>query len=390
MSQNSNNPDPIRVLQVLTIMNRGGAETMIMNYYRAIDRTKVQFDFLLHRPEEGVFEKEILALGGKIYKMPAISPKNYVSYIKKLNQFFKEHPEYKIVHAHLNALSSIVLKIAKRNGVAIRMAHSHTSLCHLNINPFSKDRHSLGFIFKFMVQNLIKGAVSKNATMYLACGEKAGMWLFGKKNLDKTKIINNAIQSNTFSYQPEKAIASKKDLNVEKEQLVIGHVGNFVPEKNHLFLIKVFHEIKKEIKDSKLILVGGGDKSIVEAKVNELNLKNDVLFLGVRSDVPNVLMAMDVFVFPSTNEGLPVTLIEAQASGLKITASNGVSKELDITGLVDFLSLKESPKYWARHIIASKDYKRVDTKRQITTGNYDISNNAKMLQEFYYNETNEL
>uniref|UniRef100_UPI004048D9F7 glycosyltransferase family 1 protein n=1 Tax=Mariniflexile sp. TaxID=1979402 RepID=UPI004048D9F7 len=377
---------PIRVLQVLTIMNRGGAETMIMNYYRNIDRNKVQFDFLLHRPQEGVFEKEIIALGGRIYKIPSISPKNYFSYTKKLDSFFKQHPEYKIIHSHLNALSSIVLKIAKNNGVSIRIAHSHTSLCHLNLNPFSKSRHSLNFIFKYFVQNLVKSSVPKNATIYFACGEKAGVWLFGEKMMDKIKIINNAIPSPIFSYQSEKATATRKELNINNEHLVIGHVGNFVPEKNHLFLILVFHEIKKIVEHSKLILVGGGNVSMVEAKAKELNLEKDVLFLGVRSDVPSILMAMDVFVFPSTNEGLPVTLIEAQASGLRITASNEISKELNITGLVDFISLNESPGHWAKNIIASANYDRKNTVKKIIDANYDIVNNAQMLQNFYLNE----
>ncbi|MFH6769247.1 glycosyltransferase [Gaetbulibacter aquiaggeris] len=377
---------PIRVLQVLTIMNRGGAETMIMNYYRNMDRAKVQFDFLLHRMEHGVFDEEIERLGGRIHRLSNISFKNLSDYKKSLNIFFKENPEYKIVHSHLNALSVFVLRAAKNNSVPVRIAHSHTSLYNLNINPFSKKRHSLSFILKFVAQNYFKIKVPNYANYYYACGEKAGVWLYGKKNKSKIKIINNAIDAAQYSYDPKISTSIKEKLDLS-HKFVIGHVGNFVPEKNHAFIIKVFNEIQKIDKSAVLILVGGGDRANYEKMVKVLKLENNVMFLGVRPDVNNLLQAMDVFLFPSTNEGLPVTLIEAQASGLKIFASDEVSNELNITGLVDFVALKNPASFWANLILNSKSYHRKNTIESIINGDYDINKNASLLQEFYLKNT---
>ncbi len=377
---------PIRVLQVLTIMNRGGAETMVMNYYRNIDRSKVQFDFLLHRQERGVFDDEIENLGGKIYRLQNISFKNLSKYKKSLDAFFKDHKEYKIVHSHLNALSVFVLQSAKRNNVTTRVAHSHTSLYNLNLNPFSKDRNSVGFAFKFFAQNILKRSITKYANHYFSCGDKAGNWLYGKKNADSVRIINNAIDSNQFISDPVRSLVLKKELNLG-EKLVVGHVGNFVPEKNHKFILETFKTLKEIKKQSVLILIGGGfGKTIFEDMARELQIENDVIFLGVRSDVPDLLQAMDVFLFPSINEGLPVTLIEAQAAGLRVVASNEISKELNITGLVDFLSLNQSHKFWAEKLLELSSEKKENTEEKIIEGNYDIKNNALELQEFYYKQ----
>ncbi|WP_108868370.1 glycosyltransferase family 1 protein [Aquimarina aquimarini] len=378
---------PIRILQVLTIMNRGGAETMVMNYYRNIDRNKVQFDFLLHRQERGVFDDEIESLGGKIHRLQNISFRNLSGYRKALDHFFQHHPEYQIVHSHLNALSTFVLKSAKKQGVKTRIAHSHTSLYNLNLNPFSKNRHSLNFAFRFFAQNMLKKQVPKYANYYYSCGDKAGQWLFGKKNTQKIKIINNAIDSSKFVYDREQSERIKKELQIE-DTFVIGHVGNFVPEKNHSFLLEIFKEIQREKKDSVLILVGAGERAQYEQMTSTLGIEKEVHFLGARNDVPDLLQAIDVFLFPSTNEGLPVTLIEAQAAGLKIIASDEISKELDITGMIDFVSLSQSPKYWAELLLKSVNYNRTNTMNKIIEGNYDIKNNATMLQEFYCNQVN--
>jgi glycosyltransferase involved in cell wall biosynthesis len=372
---------PIRILQVLTIMGHGGSESMIMNYYRNIDRNKVQFDFLVHRTKKGVFEDEIESLGGKIYRMPPISPKNYFKYKEKLNAFFKEHKEYKIVHSHLNALSIFVLNIAKKNNIPIRIAHSHTSLYNLNLNPFSKQRHNLNFAARFFIQNFLKLKIPAYANYYFSCGDKAGKWLFGKSNFSKVRIINNAIDAEKFNYNIDKALKNKKRLEVE-EKIVLGHIGNFIPVKNHSFLIEIYREIKKINPNTSLILVGKVDENQIK-KLIKGPLPSDIKFLGQRNDIHEILQAIDVFVFPSTNEGLPLSLIEAQASGLKIAASDDITQELDITGLINFISLKQSPKYWAKLILSELPYNRRDTKNEIIEGKYDIINNALALQEFY-------
>lgn len=382
MDQNKNTSYPIRVLQVLTIMNRGGAETMVMNYYRHMDRSKVQFDFLLHREEEGVFDDEIKKLGGRIHRLSNISLTNLRNYQKLLDAFFKQNSDYNIVHSHLNALSIFVLKAAKKHKVPVRIAHSHTSLYNINLNPFSKKSSSLPFAIKFVAQNIFKMGITKYANVYYACGEKAGMWLFGRKNKSNFKIINNAIDATKFTFNKPVALEYKKMLHVN-DQLVIGHVGNFVPEKNHSFILKVFKEVKETEKNAVLILVGGGKTTEFQQEAKDLNIEEAVYFLGVRNDVEHVLQAMDIFLFPSTNEGLPVTLIEAQASGLRIFASDDISKELNITGLVSFIALSESPAFWANQILEHQTYDRKNTSHQIVARNYDIKSNAEMLQAFY-------
>lgn len=374
---------PIRILQVLTIMNRGGAETMIMNYYRNIDRNKIQFDFLVHRKEKGAFDDEIKSLGGKIYIMQNLSLKNIPAYLKSLDFFLKNHKEYKVIHSHINAFSVFILRAAKNNNVPIRIAHSHTSLYNLNLNPFSKDRHDLSFTIKFIAQNIFKLKIPKYANYYFSCGDKAGQWLFGKKNLSKVKIINNAIDSDVFTYNKDISLKMKKILNLENK-LVIGHVGNFVPEKNHSFLIKIYQEIKRINPKASLVLVGAFGKYEIE-KLVDSNLPEDLNILGLRSDVPDILQAIDIFLFPSTNEGLPVTLIEAQAAGLRIIASNDITQELNITNLIDFLPLEKSPEFWANAVLNSYPYHRRNTKNEIIEGDYDIKNNASDLQEFYIN-----
>ena len=365
-------------------MNRGGAETMIMNYYRNIDRSKVQFDFLLNRKERGIFDDEIEALGGRIYRLPNIDYTKISAYLKALDKFFEEHGEYKIVHSHLNAVSVFVLRAAKRYQVPVRIAHSHTSLHTLNFNPFSTDRHGLAFLLRFSVQNLLRKRITRYASNYFSCGEKAGQWLFGSKNMSQVKLINNALDSDDFTYCPETALKTREALGVG-DKFVIGHVGNFAPEKNHVFIIKVYKEIRKLNPDTCLVLVGGFSRSDLE-KLTAEALPEDVMVLGSRNDVPELLQAMDLFLFPSTNEGLPVTLIEAQAAGLKIKASANITRELKMTDLIDFIPLSESPVYWAENVLESLPYQRRNTKEDIIAGGYDIKSKAEELQEFYVGE----
>jgi glycosyltransferase involved in cell wall biosynthesis len=374
---------PIRVLQVITIMNRGGAETMIMNYYRAMDKTKIQFDFLVHRNEKGAFDDEIKALGGNIYNMPAIVPKNLFKYIPALKTFFKSHQEYKIVHSHLNAYSYWVLKVAKRNQIPIRIAHSHTA-----IEPFHKKLFLKNIDFtttvKDLIQSKVRDFVPQVATHYLACGQKAAIWLFGKKNLDKVLILNNAIDAKRFIYNPIFAKDAKRKLKLNGEY-VIGHVGSFGEPKNHAFLLEVFHEMLKEYSHMVLVLVGDGYlRTKIEKKAKDFNIAEKIRFMGVQKDIPGLLQAFDLFLFPSLYEGLPVTLVEAQAAGLKIIASDRITKEVVIVhDLVKFLPLEESAYSWSKYIFENKRYTREDTFDKIVEGRYDIQANAKELEQLY-------
>jgi glycosyltransferase involved in cell wall biosynthesis len=375
----------IRVLQVLTSMNRGGAETMIMNYYRNIDRSKVQFDFLLHREEEGSFDKEILELGGKIYKMCPIHPLTYLAYKKKLKLFFCEHPEYKIVHSHLNALSFIILDVAARRGISTRIAHSHIA-----IEPFKwkylLDKNSeLKNLIKDLIFSVLRNQVSKNATHFFACGIKAGNWLFGPQNASKYQVIHNAIDTTKFRYSEVDMIDYLGKMGVPGKK-IIGHIGRFDNQKNHGFLIDVFAELHKINSNVILFLIGeGGLKQKIENRVEEMGIKDSVFFLGVRKDIPQLINTFDLFLFPSFYEGLPLTLIEAQAAGIPIVASDTISREVEITDLITFLSLEKSNTEWANKINILLVKPKENTISKIKEAGYDIQENAKNLEHFYLN-----
>ena len=357
---------PIRVLQVVTHMDRGGLESMLMNYYRHVDRNKVQFDFLEHRQERAAFDDEIEALGGKIYRLPRLVPWSK-SYLTALNQFFDDHSEYKIVHVHQDCLSAIILKAAKNHGIPVRIAHSHSA---------NQDKN-----LKYPVKLWYKRYIPKYATNLFACGREAGDWMFGGAPY---QVLNNAIDAAAYTYNPEKRAKVRKQL-VLTDELVVGHVGRFSQPKNHPFLLKIFAALLKKEPNAVLLLVGGGDDMPkIQAKAQELGIAERVRFLGVRSDVADLMQAMNVFVFPSLYEGLPVTMVEAQASGLPCLISDKVPLEcILIKELVEAIPLSESPNIWAKKILAKRGTQRTNRRAEIAAHGFDITTEAVKLQEFY-------
>lgn len=356
----------IRILQVVTYMGRGGLETMLMNYYRHIDRSKIQFDFLVHRNFEADYDAEILTMGGKIYHISRLIPWSN-QYREELKRFFKEHPEYKIVHVHQDCLSSVALKCAEECGVPVRIAHSHSS---------SQDRN-----LKYFIKRHYMKQIPQVATECFACGKKAGDWMFGGHPY---RILQNAIDLSVYAYVPEKAAAVRKKLQIEKN-IVIGHVGRFDAAKNQEFLLEIFRECVKQEPNARLLLVGDGErKKQIKRKAQIMGLEKQVIFTGVRDDVPDLLQAMDGFVFPSLYEGVPVTMIEAQASGLPCVMSDHVPKECVVTSdLVNVMKLSESPQKWARHIMKQAHKKRKNQQNEIQSAGYDIVIAAKKLENFY-------
>ena len=357
---------PIRVLQVVTYMGRGGLETMIMNYYRYIDRSKIQFDFLVHRQFRADYDDEIESLGGRIYRLPQLIPWSH-SYKKALNQFFADHPEYKIVHVHQDCLSSVILKAAKQRGIPVRIAHSHN--CNQDKN------------LKYPIKLYCRRQIPTYATHLFACGQDAGVWMFRGAPF---QIVNNAIDAKKYRYDPVHVKQIREELGIPACCFVIGHVGRFAPQKNHEFLTDIFAEVQKSQADTRLLLVGDGNlRSEIESKVHSLGLSEKVFFTGVRSDVPELLQAMDVFVFPSLYEGLPVTMIEAQAAGLPCFISDKVPLECKITDLVTQIPLQAPTEQWTGQILASQNLERKDTYSKIVAAGFDIVENAKWLQDFY-------
>lgn len=361
----------IRILHINATMDLGGAETFIMNLYRNIDRSKIQFDFLLHTDKECYYNEEIRRLGGKIYSVP--SRRNSLFDNKKaLDNFFKEHNEYKIIHQHSSSLSYIQPLIsAKKNNIPIRIIHGH------NVNQSGSKIHK--YIHK--INQLL---IDNYATDYFACSDLSAMWMYGKKKNSTYKIINNAIITDNFAFSKSIRKSIRQELNIE-DKFVIGHVGRFHYQKNHEFLIDIFKEIHYKNKESVLLLVGdGSDRLKIEEKVRKLGLEECVIFLGIRDDVNKLFQAMDVFVFPSKYEGLGIVLIEAQASGIKcFTSKDVVPYSVKVTNLVEFLELNNNPKEWAKSILKDCMYNRKNTVGEIKRNKYDIREISEDLQEWY-------
>lgn len=355
----------LRVLHVVTDMNRGGLETMIMNYYRNIDRKKIQFDFLVHRGYRASYDDEIESYGGKIYRLSRLIPwsKNY---IKMLDAFFQEHPEYKIVHVHQDCLSGVILKVAEKNGVPIRIAHSHSS---------SQDKN-----LKYLIKLWYKRWIPKYATQLLACGKEAGDWMFDGQPY---QVLNNAIDAKKYKYDLKIREKMRQQLQISGDTKVIGHVGRFSEPKNHSFLIDIFQCIHEENKNTKLLLVGDGELyNQIQEKVKKYGLEEAVIFTGVRTDVTDLMQAMDVFLFPSLYEGLPLTLIEAQAAGLPCIISDKVPIECAITNLVQQVSLNSDKKKWAS-VVLKTTCERKEMYLEICEAGFDIRKNVRKLQEMY-------
>ena len=363
--------EPIRVLQIVTYMGRGGLETMLMNYYRHIDRSKVQFDFLVHRDFEGDYDREILSLGGKIYYMPRLIPWSH-RYRQKLCAFFGAHPEYQIIHVHQDCLSSVALQCAKKCGVPVRIAHSHSSSAIKNI--------------KYPIKQYYMKKIPKYAADLFACGKRAGDWMFSGHVY---QVIPNAIDAGRFAFDLSRRKEMRDALGLRDEQLVIGNVSRFSEQKNHLFLIDVFEAIQKKAPNAVLLLVGDGERRAqIEAYIAEKNLQDHVILTGVQSNVWDYYQAMDVFVFPSYYEGLGIAVVEAQASGLPCCVSTAIPDEAVLTELVERRSLHEGAKSWAMWILGCCKKQRENTTEKICAAGYDIAQTAVWLENFYQNVVN--
>lgn len=377
------NNEPIRVLQIVGRMDRGGIETMLMNLYRHIDREKVQFDFLAHYGREAVYNDEIRSLGGRIYEMPALKDENHVyfwrifSYLRALHRFFKEHREYKVIHGHMTNTASIYMPIAKKYGVSCRIAHSHSTKSKAGL---------LGIL-----TNFLQKSITRHATDLFACSEGAKHWFCSQDVIDSGKIhiLANAVDAALFRFDPAVRQKMRRELDLG-DNLTIIHVARFRPEKNQTFLIDVLQEMLKLRQDVTFIFAGEGPcEEEVKAKAKACGLEAHTLFLGMRTDVPQLLQAADAFVLPSIWEGLPVTGIEAQASGLHCVVSEGLTREMNAIGMVNYVSLEASCKIWSDALIEAATQPRRDTYEEIKASGYDINTTAPWLQEFYLNRHNQ-
>lgn len=366
------NEEPIKVAQIVGKWVGGGVESVIMNYYRHIDRTKVQFDFICDLDSTDIPYKEIENLGGRVILVPPYQ--KIFQYIKELKKVLKEN-NYKIVHSHINALSVFPLFAAKLAGVPVRIAHSHSTS---NKKEWKKN----------LIKNILRPFSKVFATDYMCCSEHAGRWLFGNKEYDKGSvyILNNAIDLDIFKYNKKIRKAKRNEIGISNNTKVIGHVGRFVEQKNHTFIIDIFNEVHKEDNNTILLLAGQGPlEPKIKEKVIELGLEESVKFLGQRNDIEDLYQAFDIFLFPSIYEGLGLVLIEAQSSGLNCVASTEVPSKAKITNLLTFLDLDGNFNEWTNTIIKlmkRKNSRKIKRKKFANKG-FDINTEASKLLNKY-------
>lgn len=361
--------EPIRVLQVLGGLNRGGAETMVMNIYRAMDKSKVQFDFIIHKESENAYVEEIKSLGGKIYIFPQFTMKNIIAYPNYWKKFLSQHKEYKILHSHVRSYAIVFIKIAKKFGLET-IVHSHST---------SNGSGGLSH-----VKGLLQFPLRKESDYLFACSKISGEWLFGKKavNFSNYRMIKNAIDTSKYIIAPSVRLEYRKLFDATNKT-VYGHVGRLSEPKNHRFLLEVFSEIRKKSPDSLLVIVGEGSyRSQIESWIRELDLEQAVIMTGARSDVPQILSAMDVFLFPSLWEGLPVTVVEAQAAGLPCIISDQVTSEVAVSEAVTYLPINQGTECWVQSALSFAG-KRFDAIDDIKSAGFDVNSSAEELTEFY-------
>lgn len=365
--------DPVRVLNVLGTTNLGGAESRVMELYRALDKSKVQFDFLVHTQQEGQYSDEIRRLGGRIYSVPRFKVLNLFQYKKALRKFFEEHHDYAAVHGHMTSTASIYLPIAKKAGIPMTIAHARSAGVDQGI--------------KGLMTKLIRRPLKYRADHCFTCSCEAGVAVYGRKWVQQGKVLTvpNAIDTRRFAYDAEVRSRVRDELGLS-DKFVIGHVGRFSFMKNHSFLIDIFAEFCKMREDAALVLIGKGElEDEIREKVKSKGLEDRVHFLGNHFDVERYYQAFDYFVFPSTFEGFPGSVAEAQAAGLRCLVSDQVTREVALTELVTYKSIDEPAANWAGEIMRTgkKALVRENMQEAIAAQGFDVIRQAALMEQFY-------
>ena len=370
-----------RILMVVGSLGMGGAETLLVNLLKNIDRNEIMFDFVcLDNGEHGVYEDTVKELGSNVYHLPKYKIYNSASFKKSWRKFFEEHKEYRIIHTHHSSSVAIILKIAKKYGLYC-IAHSHnTGFNHSGL---------MGLLHKSLTKK-----TRKVADHFFTCSMPAAVAAFGEEissDPNRLTMLNNGILSKNYAYNPKIREEYRQELKLDKDITLYAHVGRFSYAKNHKYLLKVFAEVLKKEPKSRLLLLGAGElKSQIDSDIISLGLEGKVIIQGIVMNPWDYLQAADYFVFPSIHEGLPLSVVEAQASGLKVLMSDTIAKETIVTDLVEQMSIEVDPVLWADKLIATKEYKRRNTYIEILESGFDISSSAKFLQNYYENLLKEL
>lgn len=324
----------IRIIHFIDRIGRGGTQAVLFDWLKNIDRDKIQFDFLVFMDGQKEYIEKFKALGCNIYQISHLSIKQIPRFMSDLNSFFKEH-HYDVAHGHSKSKNVFFLYAAKKNHVPVRIAHSHNT-------QFQK---------MAVIGEIMKPMLKVVATDFYACSDIAGIWLFGQKayNQGKITIIKNGVDTYKFKFNHRVRNTYRKKLGLE-DSIVFGHIGKYMEQKNHKFLLDIFKKIHEKQPEAKLLLIGGGYDDVIAAvnkKINDLGIEDVVIQLGLRPDVPQFMQVMDMFLLPSLYEGLPVVGVEAQATGLSCLISDTVTREVCLLPTTEYLSLQESADIWA-------------------------------------------
>ncbi|OUQ04803.1 hypothetical protein B5E91_08980 [Thomasclavelia spiroformis] len=353
------------------MLDYGGISAYIMNYYRKMDKKDIIIDFIVQGDGKCLFVDEINNNGGKVFVIPNKSQK-LIAHIKKLNYIIKTG-NYDIVHAHADAANGLILKIAKKNNIKVRISHCHST------NFFTKSK------IKIFFNKVQKKMIFNNANYFWGCSDASCQWLYDDNNYE---VINNAIDIEKFRFNNEKRKEYRELLNT-KDSFCICQIGHFNYIKNQMYTIKIITELKKNYPtlDFKFYFIGSG----LDSEINKLNklitpeIKENIIFLGRRNDVFNILQAMDLLLMPSIFEGFPVSLVESQAAGIKAIVSKNITDSVSvIPGLIKFLKIDDSDLgEWVENILKSVNYKREDTREKLTEKGFNIEIEAKKLRDRY-------
>lgn len=365
-----------RLLCIVGSMDMGGAETFLMKIFRKLDKSKYQMDFAVAKKNEGTYDKEIIELGGKIYHITP-KTKGIMKNFNDIRTLVKQEKYKYVLRTSQHSLSALELLAARLGGASTLIFRSSNS----NTTSNSISQNFIHRICMFMPQHF--------ANVRIAPSTEAAEFMFGKGCIEnrKVKLMHNGVDTSIFRYSKESRNSIRKEFNINDNSFVVGHVGRFNHQKNHTFLIDIFIEIATQNNNAVLMLVGQGEElNSIKNKVKSAGLENKVIYTGVRKDIPALLSAFDIFIFPSLYEGMPNTVIEAQAIGLPCLIADTITREADFTGLVHYMSLQDSPKQWAEKAVNYASKEKLDTTEVFLKKKYDIDSVVNQFTQLCYLE----
>ncbi len=369
-----------KILQVTGSLRMGGVEKVAINYYKYIDKDEFEFDYLVFGDEKGDLEYQVEYLGGRVLRIPH-PRKGLIDFYKNIRNILRKEGPYDVVHSHPLFISGLVMKAAYEEKVATRIAHSHSARDNLKVS------------LKKKVYNVaMKFYLKKYSNIFLACSVSAGNYLFGAKFFGQNgQVINNGIDLEKFNFDISIRNKVRNQLRLDKS-FVLGHIGRLSDVKNQTFVLDVFNRVKQNYSDSKLILVGDGpDKRKLIKYAKNLEIYNDVIFLGTREDANELLQAMDLLLFPSKYEGLGIAILEAQVAGLRCVISDIIPKEVDVTSLNSRLSLNDDLNKWADEVLKYNClYERENKTYDFIKNQYDMDSVMRKIREIYTLNSNSI